>query len=237
MPMVPPWAAAWGLHPPPSGDFNEYLDPRSSHYRQDIAAHLAQQRQAALDAQRADFEEEQRTAASLRDLDAQVEAAAGPLEKLDVLIGAWGQVNDQIHHWKAVDLWAPVMDLGIYDFTHEIITVKLGRPLIGPRGSVSADRIPVWGNPGGFAYVERDGTVWQQEGDWPLSKQYVVPRGGQPEFEVYKRRVQTMNGPTDKRRTRVTDAPAMVKAAGLYTETPAGEAMWPILMRLRREQR
>ncbi len=38
-PMVPPWAARFGLHPPyPGGSFDEYLDPRSPYYRADVAA-------------------------------------------------------------------------------------------------------------------------------------------------------------------------------------------------------
>ncbi len=62
-PQVPPWAVPFGLHPPfPGGTFDLYLDPRSSYYRADVAAHLRSKQEA-----RAQFDADAQTQARARE--------------------------------------------------------------------------------------------------------------------------------------------------------------------------
>ncbi len=62
-PLVPPWAARYGLNPPPSGVFEDYLDPESPFFRPDVAGVVMTARRAYIEAQRAEDERRRRATA------------------------------------------------------------------------------------------------------------------------------------------------------------------------------
>lgn len=143
MPLTPPWAAAYGLHPPyPGGSFDEYLDPQSRYYRADIVAALLDSPPAGPTPKEIRDLQRGRLWQSLVDA---VEQAQTLTERIDALIVAKHDAPWSLDDELVLGVWAEVMAAGLYAPTHQTVTLKLQQPLLSGRLSEGRDREDVWG--------------------------------------------------------------------------------------------
>jgi hypothetical protein len=175
MPLVPPWAVQFGLHPPyPGGSFDEYLDPSSRFYRPDVVTALMTVRRQEAEAEQARRRVEEDEAAEHRRHREAALAARDPLERAAELVQlrSLSSVSDLL--W---DTWQRLREAGIARPTHDLVRLDIKAPLIRPRFS-ELERRGAWSHAVQELYVDEQAEVWAAAAGQP------VPRRAEPWFVV-----------------------------------------------------
>jgi hypothetical protein len=215
-PTVPPWAVRFGLHPPyPGGSFEEYLDPRSPHFRADVVAALDADRRRAEQERAAADEAEQRAAAFYRERFASIAATDDLVERARQVVEVGAMCASSLI-WET---WERIKAAGVFPPTHDLVRLKIGTPVFGPRFK-ELERRPAWQEHDRDRWLDEEDQVWVAEGGQPV-------RHGEPWFPVEsggELRATVMSASSTGRFTMISAKP-LVRARGERERNHSGTAV------------